>query len=191
MENCFQTDENFNQLYPEKIRLLARKHWTPILVTEKISNFLAVKDAKVLDIGSGVGKFCLYAAKLHPQTTFYGIEQRPALVKEANSLKNKLALNNVHFIAGNFIDLDFSEFDHFYFYNSFYENLRGTEKIDDTVSFHENLYSSYRQSLLKKLDQAPSGTRLATFHYIEDEVPRFFLEVGADINNQLKFWIKE
>ena len=55
-EQWFSADEAFNHLYPENIRALSRKHWTPLLVAEKAADFLAAeKGVKVLDIGSGVG----------------------------------------------------------------------------------------------------------------------------------------
>ena len=39
---------------------------------------------------------------------------------------------------GNFTQLDFKNFDHFYFYNAFYENLAGTDKIDDSIDYSVN-----------------------------------------------------
>jgi len=76
-ESWFSSDAHFNHLYPSSIRLLAQRHWTPLVVARKAANFLAAEsNVKILDIGSGVGKFCLAAAHYKPKAFYYGIEQR-------------------------------------------------------------------------------------------------------------------
>ena len=53
-----RSDNQFNHLYPASINKLARGHWTPIEVAWKAASFLAIENGvKILDIGSGVGKF--------------------------------------------------------------------------------------------------------------------------------------
>ena len=131
MKNWFASDKIFNSLYPKPIQEVAEKHWTPLEVAKKAAAFLATSpDVKILDIGSGSGKFCLTAAHYHPLTFFYGIEQRANLVELSTDLAVKLQLANVSFICNNITNIDFGKFDHFYFYNSFYENITGTQKID-------------------------------------------------------------
>ena len=39
-------------------------------------------------------------------------------------------------------------------------------------------------------NKKPGGTRLATFHSLEDEIPQSYHEVGSEFDNLLKFWIK-
>lgn len=187
----FVTDDSFNGLYPEHIRQVAAKHWTPIEVAAKSAAFLASHSgARVLDIGSGAGKFCLVAARHHPDIHFTGIEQRGDLVELCNELKEKLRLGNVDFIHGNIKDLDIAPYDHFYFYNSFYENLPGTQKIDYKVMYAEKLYDFYNRVLYKKLNSTPVGTRLVTYHSLCREVPPGFEIVSTDYAEFLKFWQK-
>ena len=187
----FNTDEQFNELYPASIRLLAHRHWTPLHVARKAARFLAVENnSRILDIGSGVGKFCLAAAHYRPTSFYYGVEQRKSLVRHAGTAKEILGLSNVAFVHGNFTQLNFRKYDHFYFYNSFYENLSGTDKIDENIDYSGELYNYYNRYLYKQLEQKPAGTRLATFHSMEDEVPRGFHTVGSEMDNLLKFWIK-
>ncbi len=50
--------------------------------------------AKVLDIGSGVGKFVLAGAYYKPQAVFFGVEQRRHLVLHAETARNILRLRN-------------------------------------------------------------------------------------------------
>lgn len=186
-----RSDYELNQLYHQSIQALASKHWTPLLVAKKAAEFLAAeKNVRILDIGSGVGKFCLGAACHRPHATYVGIEQRKELINHAEATRQLLQLENVSFIHGNFIQVDFTHYDHFYFFNSFYENLRGTEKIDDSIEYSTELFDYYNRYLFKQLEEKPAGTRLATFHSVEDEVPKGYLVVGSAVSNLLKFWVK-
>jgi SAM-dependent methyltransferase len=190
-EKWIGSDERFNQLYPLSIQALAGRHWTPLIVARKAAAFLAAeKNVRILDIGSGVGKFCLAAAYSKPQAFYYGVEQRKSLIIEAEIVKKKLQLDNVSFIHGNFTQLDFKNYDHFYFFNSFYENLTGTNKIDDSIEYSHELYNYYNRYLFNQLQQKPAGTKLVTFHSLEDEVPEGYQLVAAEIGSLLKYWIK-
>lgn len=191
IDKWFESDTEFHRLYPLEIRKLALNHWTPLEVAKKAAQFLAAeKNVRILDIGSGVGKFCLSAAYFMPNATYYGVEQRKSLIENAEAARQLLRLKNVSFIHGNFTQLDFRNYNHFYFYNSFYENLSGTRKIDDSIDYSSELYHYYCRYLFKQLDQMPAGTRVATFHSLEDEMPPDYHVVGSDDENILKFWIR-
>src|SRR6185503_13210320 len=138
----FSSDAHFNALYPLAMQNIAGRHWTPLAVAQRASNFLAAdNNAKILDIGSGVGKFCLAGAYFKPNAFYCGVEQRKSLVYNAETAKQILSLENVSFIHGNFTQLDLKNFDHFYFYNAFYENLSGTDKIDNSIDYSVELYN--------------------------------------------------
>lgn len=187
----FCSDQQFNQLYPLPIQQLADRHWTPLAVVKKAAAFLAASDhAKILDIGSGAGKFCLGAAYYNPFANYFGVEQRGHLIHHANTARELLGIKNAHFFHGNFTQLDLADYDHFYFYNSFYENLSGTDKIDDSIAYSGELYNYYHRYFYKQLDRKPAGTRVASFHSLEDEMPPGYHIVGSAINNLLKFWVK-
>jgi len=191
MKNWFASDKIFNSLYPKPIQEVAEKHWTPLEVAKKGAAFLATSpEVKILDVGSGSGKFCLTAAHYHPLTFFYGIEQRANLVELSTELAMKLQLANVSFICNNITNIDFERFDHFYFYNSFYENITGTQKIDSNVQYSEELYNYYNRYLYKQLDKKPAGTRLVTYHSFGIETPSGYEIVHTDYNEFLKFWVK-
>ncbi len=190
-EDRFSADVQFNELYPSSIQALAQRHFTPLAVAKKAAGFLAAENnVRVLDIGSGVGKFCLAAAHYKPKALFYGIEQRKRLVTHAEAAREKLRLINVSFINGNFTQIDFRNYNHFYFYNSFYENITGTDKIDNSIDYSLELYNYYNRYLYHQLEQKPAGTRLATFHSLEDEIPKGYVVVGSEMNELLKFWVK-
>ena len=120
ISDWFKSEHQFNQLYPNQIQELSAQHWTPLNIAKKAADFLsAEKNTRVLDIGSGVGKFCLAAAYFQPNTNFFGVEQRANLVEHAESAKHILGLENVSFLNQNFTSIDFNLYDHFYFFNSF------------------------------------------------------------------------
>lgn len=152
VSSYFNSDSRFNQLYPGPVRLLAPKHWTPLAVARKAARFLAPeKGMHILDVGSGVGKFCLAAAYYAPNAHFYGIEQRKDLVSCAQSAAKLLELDNVSFIHGNFTQLDLRSYDHIYFFNAFYENLSYADKIDVNVAHSESLYYYYTRYFFQKV----------------------------------------
>jgi len=187
----FGSDKQFDQLYPDCIRKLASRHWTPVIVAKKVARYLSAdKNARVLDIGSGVGKFCLAAGYYEPNATFFGVEQRESLTNYAKSAKEILCMDNVKFFNDNFTSLDFKSFDHFYFFNSFYENLNGTDKIDDSIVYSSERFHYYSRFLYRQLEMKPPGTRIATYHSLETEVPNSYHIVAEDSNELLKFWMK-
>jgi len=187
----FNTDEHFNELYPPSVQVHARRHWTPLGVARKAARFLSAEDhSRILDIGSGVGKFCLAAACYYPAAFYFGVEQRKSLTVHAEGAKEILGCKNVQFLHGNFTQADFRNYDHFYFYNSFFENISEGDKIDEHIDYSGELYNYYTRYLFKQLEKKPAGTRLATFHSLEDEVPKDFHTVGSEMDDLLKFWIK-
>jgi len=187
----FCKDTVFDDLYPDHIQELSLMHWTPVDIAKKAGKFLALPNARVLDIGSGVGKFCITAGFFHPGTTFYGVEQRSELFTFAEMAKAEISLPNVSFIHGNLTDLDFNDYDHFYFYNPFYENIEPGSRIDYAVATSFELYDLYSRFVYKMLDEKPPETRLVTFHASDEQVPSSYQLVNNSYSRLLKMWIKE
>src|SRR6478752_2434182 len=99
--NTNGTDKDFDLIYPRSIRRMAEQHFTPLHVAKKAAAFLAPgTGVKVLDIGSGAGKFCLAGAVI-TKGSFVGIEQRVDLVNVANSIASRCGISNAHFIHAN------------------------------------------------------------------------------------------
>lgn len=191
-ENWFNTDASFHKLYPLSLHSFSKNHWTPLNVARKAANFLAAeKGSRILDIGSGIGKFCLAAAYFRPHAFYTGIEQRASLVDYSETARLKLRLENVSFLYGNFTELDFRQYDHFYFYNSFYENIAIAERIDENIPYSVERYNQYRYYLYKQLEKMPSGTRVATFYGMDNQMPPGYHVGGSDLDDLLKYWVKE
>lgn len=191
IDQWFNSDEQLHYLYPQPMQALAEKHWTPLAITKMALEFLVPHPGvKVLDIGSGVGKFVLAGAYFKPEAVFFGVEQRKHLVSHAVAARKALGLKNAHFFNRNFTQLHFKHFDHFYFYNSFYENLLDSGRIDDSITCSPNLYNYYNRALYKKLEEMPVGTRVATFHCLEGKIPPGYQLIEEHIGTLLKFWMK-
>ena len=189
--SLFRRDNAFDDLYPQHIQDMSQLHWTPVDIAKKAANFLAIPNARVLDIGSGVGKFCITAGFFHPETTFYGIEQRSELFAFAEMAKEEIELPNVNFIHGNLTELDFRDYDHFYFYNAFYENIEPDRRIDYAVKTSFELYYLYSRFVYQMLDEKPAETRLVTFHCPDMQIPPGYRVVNNFYSKALKMWIKE
>ncbi len=70
-------DALFDAMYPEAIRLVSRRFWTPIAVAQRAAELLRGAGARrILDVGAGLGKFVLAAARAAPELDFVGVEQR-------------------------------------------------------------------------------------------------------------------
>ena len=191
IDDWFSSDIQFNLLYSPPIQALARTHWTPLAVIKPAAEFLAAGDGfRILDIGSGVGKFCLSASYYQPNARIVGIEQRHSLIEHAAAARSALRLPNVSFIAGNFTQLDFSHYDHFYFYNSFFENLGEADKIDDSIQYSPSLYHYYSNYLRRELEKMPAGTRIVTYCSWQDEIPPSYELVKTELDGLLKYNIK-
>lgn len=191
LEKWFSSDDKLHQLYPGSIRSLARMHWSPLYIAQKVISYLAQSDnIKVLDIGSGVGKFCLTGAFYKPSVLFFGVEQRKNLIEHAEIARKKLGLQNVQFLHRNFTQLNLNDFDHLYFYNAFFENLDGTDKIDNEIVYSNELYNYYTIYLYNQLERMPPGTKVATYCSWDDEIPPSYKLAETHFDYLLKFWIK-
>jgi SAM-dependent methyltransferase len=191
-ESWLASDEIFDRLYPEEAQPFSQRHWTPLQVTRRVLTLLGCrKGSKILDIGSGTGKFCLAASLYRPDIFLTGVEQRESLVKYAESARQALNVTNTRFVHANFTQLVMGDYDHFYYYNSFFENLSDTGRIDNSIAYSEELFAYYAHYLKTQLDLRPPGTRLVTFHSLEEEIPDSFEEIDSDMGRVLKCWEKK
>ena len=187
----FADEQSFCQLYSPEIRTLNELHWSPLRIIRKAVQFLTSRDGvSILDIGSGVGKFCLAGAYHQPSALFFGVEQRQYLIDEARQANEKLGGLKADFMCRNFTQLEFSEFDNFFFYNSFFENLPGTGKIDNSLEYSKELYEYYTYYLRRKFSVLPEGTRIVTYCSWDDEIPSGYNLVETREEGLLKFWKK-
>lgn len=183
-------DREFDLIYPKSVRRHAEQHFTSLSVALKASAFLVERpQARVLDIGSGAGKFCLIGAAT---TTghFTGIEQRPDLVKLSNRIASSYSIRNTTFIHGNILTADFHAYDAFYMFNPFFENVSTSPRMDEKVLSNPALFGSYSSFVYERLGALRQGTRLATYYTSPSLVPASYSTIEISPDAHLRFYIK-
>jgi ubiquinone/menaquinone biosynthesis C-methylase UbiE len=185
-------DEQFDAIYPFEIRELSDRHWTSVYVAKLSAGYLCnQKPVKVLDIGSGVGKFCLVGAILHPRSEFHGVDIRQNFIDISNAIKNEHAVSNVHFFQKDVLQMNFSGYDAIYFFNSFQEKIDVTSIIDRNSEVSVEMYMTYIKHIFNELNNVPIGTKLVTYYSEEFYVPNTFKLISTHIKGELKFYLKD
>jgi hypothetical protein len=183
-------EDHFNSIYPEWIGPMAQQHFTPVEVAKLAAAYLVDKPGtRVLDIGSGSGKFCMIGASC-TSGHFTGIEQRSNLVALSLKLSRHYKVNRVDFICANITTMDMSRYDAFYFFNSFQEQIDDSARIDEQVHTDRTLYTLYHDYMYDQLSRAPVGTRLATYWGITDKIPPCYTLEATECQGLLKLWKK-
>jgi SAM-dependent methyltransferase len=105
--------------YPRRYAELSPIHWTPITVTRRAAGLLSRgSSSRILDVGSGVGKFCMIAALTTPGV-FVGVERCGEMVDVASEVARRARVATARFIHARAEDIDWSNFDGFYFFNPY------------------------------------------------------------------------
>ncbi|MBD8490670.1 class I SAM-dependent methyltransferase [Echinicola sp. CAU 1574] len=185
------SDKDFDLLYPPKIRSLSSMHWTPVSIVKQCIDYFGDDESlRVLDIGSGSGKFCLVGAMLSKHQ-YCGIEKRSDLVHMSRKLAKELALNErVTFIHQDILEVDFGQFDAFYFYNPFFENLDLTNAIDKESLVDEGAYARYTNYVQEQLEKMPIKTKIVTYCTDPNVMPASYQIVSKSAKGKLLFWMK-
>lgn len=185
------SDKEFDKVYKPKIRFVSQIHFTPVEVAKLASQYLANEDGtRILDIGSGCGKFCFMGA-MTTNGIFTGVELRTTFHDEAVKMALESGLNNIHFIHANIMDILFDDYDAFYIFNPFQENISVMDRIDDEIPLNRALYDQYSAYVEEQLDTKPSGTRLATYFSFRKEIPPSYQKVSSHFGDKLVFWEKK
>ena len=183
-------DEKFDQIYPAKVRQLSSIFWTPVAVAAEAAKMLVTAPGtRVLDIGCGAGKFCLVGASL-TDGRFTGVEQRAELVAAGRQAATTLGLSHIDFLHANVMEIDFAEYDAFYLYNPFEENIYQGWKLDHSVPLSPALFKRYTSQVAARLGARPIGTRVVTYAGYADELPACYACESALFRDDLKLWIK-
>lgn len=161
-------DEDFDSIYPLEYRRVSARFWTPVATARRVAEMLEGEGARrVLDIGAGVGKFCIVGALTTTRTTFVGIEQRAHLVVAACEGARALGAERADVRSGRLDDLrlDFRErFDGFYLFNPFAENTFGRSgRLDHSIELSEARYRADVALAETLLASAPPRTPVVTY----------------------------
>jgi SAM-dependent methyltransferase len=192
LERASVGDDEFDRLYPAPLRRASTLHWTPVRVATRAADLFArYGTSRVLDVGAGVGKFCIVGAA-RTATRFIGLERRVHLVEAARRAAEKVRVG-VDFIAGDLDDVRWEAFDGYYLYNPFYEHLCAPgERVDSTVELSRSRYLIDVERTISGLERALIGTRVVTFHGFGGPMPVDYELVrrSPEGNDVLELWIK-
>jgi predicted RNA methylase len=187
-------DAAFDALYAEPIRSRSGSFWTPVAVATRAAELLAIHGARrIVDVGSGAGKFCLTAACVCPDLDFVGIEQRADLVAAACLAQACLCVDNVLFLQGDATIAPWAQFDGLYLYNPFGENLcEEDERMDHAVELSTARYMTDVRRVAAALTTATVGTCVVTYHGFGGPIPLGFELVHAERahTDWLRLWVK-
>ena len=161
--------------------------WAHDRLIEGAVEFLCDQNAinnKVLDIGSGIGKFCILAAKLRPDFIFEGIELDVDRVEVSNLIAKEMGVQNVRFIHGDFRYLDVKEYGGFFIYSPF--RMGAAHELNVTpCNWNYNKVMKYVNEMNAitafKLSSMPTGTK----YYILDGAHSIDVPEGFENKN---FW---
>lgn len=184
------TDSEFDKVYPKRIIDLSSVHWTPIEIAKIALEWLQVnKKSHVLDIGSGVGKFCIIGAT-SSEGKFSGVEKRPDLVRIGKKICADKKLENVSFINSDITQIEFNKYNAFYYYNPFCEQIALDDFIDDTITFSHDKYRMYEDYVFSQLEKQPIGTRIVTYCSQRFALPSSYSLKNVSFNGSLALWVK-
>jgi SAM-dependent methyltransferase len=185
-------DRDFDRLLPAWARKLSRVHWTPVEVARRAVELLVTRpEMRVLDVGAGVGKFCVVGALASP-ASFHGVEQRRRFVDVARGLAEALGVKNARFLHGNMMGVDWQSYDGFYLFNPFAEQLHTVDPIDAEFAAGREHYWSHVRFVTERLERVREGTRVVTYHGFGDDLPAAYrLEhVEPAHTDRLELWVK-
>lgn len=187
------TDSQFDELYPFEVRVMSATFWTPMRVALRAAKLLAKKPGtRVLDIGSGAGKFCILGA-LSTEGRFFGIEQRESLVDCAREMATVLGSANATFTHGLFDALNPEEYDAFYLFNPFEENkFSRAYQYDWKVTLGKERFTEDVRKAQHFLRGARPGTRVVTYNGMGGKLPWCYdLVEREQMGCAIEVWVKD
>lgn len=187
-------DRVFDRYLPREFRAVSQQFWTPLRVVVRAAClFEEFGIRSVVDIGSGVGKFCI-AAALASQCRFTGIEHRSRLVAVASDLARRFECDDrVRFIEGRFGAAATPPADAYYLFNPFEENVYPPfDWLDGDVELSRHRYREDLAAIDGLLRGAPNGTYLLTYNGFGGAIPNVYrrLRVETALPNILGLWQK-
>lgn len=195
LESGALSEDRFDGLLPFDLRgAQSFRHWTPLAVARlTVRTFEQHGVARVLDVGSGAGKFCIAAGACARSVQLTGVERRPRLVDVARRLAKRCGLSNVRFVLGDAFATPWSDFDGLYVFNPFGESLFAPEdRLDDAYESSERGYLADVVQAERALRSVRRGTVLVTYRGLGGGIPRSFdLERTERVDTTwLRVWIK-
>jgi cyclopropane fatty-acyl-phospholipid synthase-like methyltransferase len=184
-------DPMFDLVFPSEQRLRSWVHWTPIEIATRACQLLAWKpEARVLDVGSGVGKLCLVGA-LTTDARWFGVEHDGAMVEAARIAAATLGVEDrTRFFHGDAMALEWSSFDAFYLFNPFAERFMAARHDDVSA---RDAYLASVDAVQRRLATTKLGSRVVTYYGFGGALPPGFRLIHREAANedQLCMWERQ
>jgi len=185
-------DRIFDEVFPAAARARSSLYWTPVEVAVRAANLLADRaGATILDIGAGVGKFCIVASAV-ANAKVHGIEHRPHLVEIARQAAAAIGVDAT-FGSGTIEEQDAAAIDGFYLFNPFAENLcPSTDRLDTTVELSAKRFNMDVDATEFLLSKARAGARVVTYCGFGGDIPDEYDLVLRErcSGEKLELWVK-
>ena len=183
-------DLTFDRVFPARHRVQSWLHWTPVDVARRACALLVDRPAaRVLDVGSGVGKLCLVGA-LSTMASWIGIDVDAERVEVARRAAAALGVSRrVSFVHGDATSADWSAFDAIYLFNPYLEHLfNGSE---DALARRDR-YAEHVARTEEQLAAAPIGIRVVLLHGFGGTLPAGYALVHSEEahGDQLQLWVR-
>lgn len=187
------SDDVFDSVMAELPKSKSRSFWSSVEAAQLASKLFRQAGARrVLDTGSGAGKFCTIAS-LDLGCTLWGIERRAELVAESRRLSEVFGAQTI-VTEGTLESVEPQQFDGFYFYNPFGEYL--ADDVDRYDSLAPRSFDAYIKEVRlveRWLRSAKLGTAVVTYNGLGGRIPasyrvRHTSHVRDDV---MRLWVKE
>ena len=163
-------DEIFDDIYPDAVRRASSAHWTPVRVCARVVELLRLQPGeRLLDIGSGAGKFCIVAAAM-TRARVCGVEREPRLASVAREAARRFGVD-VDFADGPFDAEDPRRIDAAYLFNPFTETILLPADRDFAADRFAGRTEADVVAAEAFLARARVGTRVAPFFGFGGQVP--------------------
>jgi SAM-dependent methyltransferase len=185
-------DRVFDEVFPLAVRGPSRVYWTPVEVAFRAAKLLADRPhSTILDIGAGVGKFCIVAAAA-VDAKVVGIEHRPHLIEIAREAAEKVGVSPT-FRNSTLEEVDAEELDGIYMFNPFAENLcTAADRLDHTVELSEDKFWKDIRATEDLLARARVGTRVVIYCGFGGNMPPGYGLVARErCAGSLELWVKQ
>jgi hypothetical protein len=121
---------------------------------------------------------------------FTGVEYRKYQNQIAQMCADRFALANVSFVYSNILDVDFEQFDAFYIFNPFLENIDRSAQMDQLIDSKNSDYEIFRQYVHDQLEKKKVGTRIVSYYNASGQIPDSYELKKSSFGGTLHFWEK-
>lgn len=185
-------NDAFDRFLPDELRLVSDRYWTPLSVVRRAAHWLREAQVRrVVDMGSGAGKFCVGAALL-TRCEFIGVERRAPLVAAADDLAAVFGVDDrVRFVTAELDPITAPVADAYYFFNPFGDYTFNSDAYDEPgMDFTPEDHRRGVAAVTALLSRAAAGTFVITYNGFGGTMPSTYeqIDVAQRQPGTLRLW---